>query len=87
MSLRETYSVVDLGNGDKCELIMPIGGDYSRAMQKYSQQKAYDLSVHLMAEICRIDEEIRDITYFLQLGCDDYLKILEVLNHLLVPIK
>jgi hypothetical protein len=87
MAAKFIYIEYYLRNGDYCSFFMPDGGDYSRAQQKNRMQSEFDISLFLLAEVCRIDSEKKDHTYYASISCDDYLKLCETLATLLTPIQ
>lgn len=85
--MAEIYQTVHFLNGTKCEIIMPKAGVISRALKEYSNQNEFDITMFFVVEFCLVDGEERGFDYWTEVSCDDYMKVLEVLNPLLTPIK
>ena len=82
-----TIGEVKLLDGRECVIIMPMGENYSRAMKKSQLSQEFDLTLFLMEELCRIDGQKMDLSFYKELYCDDYLKIMETLGSAITPIR
>lgn len=83
MTKPEIYIEFDLLNGSHCQIVIPRGGDYSRACFKQSRQNEFDLLPFFMERICLIDGIKKDFIYFADLMCDDYMKIVNSMTGLI----
>lgn len=81
------YQTFKLLAGSECSVIMPRGINYSRAMRNYADQKELDSAIFLMQELCLIDGEKKEISFYEDMMCDDYMKILEVISNIVTTIK
>jgi hypothetical protein len=87
MTKPEIYSTIQLMVGAKCEIIIPNGGSYSRAMNKFNKQNEYDLMLFLIQACCLIDGNAQTVEYYSELNCDDYMKIMAVMINVITPIQ
>ena len=78
---------VELISGVQIDIIMPRAHNYSRAMRKYNNKNEFDLSFFLIEELCLINGGKKDLDFYKNMYCDDYLKIAEVLGNVITVIK
>ncbi len=78
---------VELLSGSQCHIVMPRGADYSRASAKFGMQKEFDIVPFLMAELCIIEGEKHPYTFYIEMYCDDYMKIMEKIGQIVSVIR
>lgn len=85
----EIYDSVSFLDGTVVSFIVPKAREYSKAMFMYSvnNSKGYDITLFMLAEICRVNGQQKSLEYYAELFCDDYVKLLDVLGKLVTPIK
>ncbi len=76
-----------IATGSEVEFITPKGRDYSRAIQKHQRQTEYDLSLFFLAEFCLVDGKKKEIEFYLEMYCDDYVRLIEALTPIITTIK
>lgn len=80
-------TTMTLISGDSVEIIQPRGMNYARAVYKYRIQKEYDVCPFLMEELVLINGEKKPLQFYLDMFCDDYIKISEKIAEIVTPIQ
>ena len=77
-------------NGDKCDIIVPALGDWSRAIEKRANYNNYvgagngvDVFAFIIVEICRFNGQKKEIDFVLKLSGDIYFKLTPILSELM----
>jgi len=86
----EIFETINLLSGDEIVILICRGSNISRANFKqalYSNESELDIVPYIMSEICLLNGEKQDISYFLNLLSDDYMKICKSVTNVIQNMK
>lgn len=89
----QTFKKITLMTGAEVEMLLCRGVHLAKAQYRHAQAQAdpnaekFELTIYLMSELCLVNGEKKEIEYFLELMCDDFMKIMNEMNDILTDFN